>query len=75
MANNNEKTNALNVNEHLSKSEAFFTKYKKVIIYGVIAVIVLVVAAILYVQLFLGPRNEEASTKLAKGQEYFNQEM
>ncbi len=75
MANNNEKKNALNVNEHLSNSEAFFVKYKKAIIYGVIAVIVLVAGWFLYKQYVQAPRNEEASTKLAKGQEYFNQEM
>ncbi|MCI5709718.1 MAG: tetratricopeptide repeat protein [Prevotella sp.] len=75
MANNNEQKSALNVNEHLSKSESFFIKNKKVLIYGVIAVIVLVAGWFLYKQYVQAPKEAEASTKLAKGQEYFNQEM
>ena len=75
MANNNEKKGALNVNEHLSNSEAFFVKNQKALLIGVIIIIVLVAGFFLYKQYVAGPRNDEASTKLAKAQEYFNQEM
>ena len=62
---------ALNMNESLSKSEAFFDKYRKAIIYGIIALFVIIAAVILYHNYVAVPRAEKASTTLAKGQEYF----
>jgi len=59
----------------LNKSEAFFLKYKKAIIYGVIALIVIVAGYILYDNYVSGPREQKASTELAKSQELFNQEQ
>lgn len=61
--------------EHLNNSEAFFVKHKKAIIYAVIAIILIVAGFFFYRQYVSEPRENEASTKLAKGQEYFNQEM
>lgn len=61
--------------EQLNKSEAFFLKYKKAIIYGVIALIVIVAGYILYDNYVSGPREQKASTELAKSQELFNQEQ
>lgn len=61
--------------EQLNKSEAFFLKYKKAIIYGVIALIVIVAGCILYDNYVSGPREQKASTELAKSQELFNQEQ
>ncbi len=59
----------------MNKSEAFFLKYKKAIIYGVIALIVIVAGYILYDNYVSGPREQKASTELAKSQELFNQEQ
>ncbi len=75
MANVNEQQGALNVEETLNKSEAFFLKYKKAIIYGVLAVIVLIAGVIVYNQYVSAPREDKASTALAKGQEYFQQDL
>ena len=75
MANVNEQQGALNVEETLNKSEAFFLKYKKAIIYGVLAVIVVIAGAIVYNQYVSAPREDKASTALAKGQEYFQQDL
>lgn len=71
MANNNEKETF----DAAVKSEAFFEKNKKVIS-GVIIAIILVVAGVLcYNQFIGGPRQQKASTALARGQEYFNAEQ
>lgn len=58
-----------------SKSEAFFEKNRK-LIFGVIAAIIVIVAGWLcYSQFIGGPREDKASTAIAQGQDYFNQEM
>ena len=75
MANVNEQQGALNVEETLNKSEAFFLKYKKAIIYGVLAVIVVIAGVIVYNQYVSAPREDKASTALAKGQGYFQQDL
>ena len=75
MANVNEQQGALNVEETLNKSEAFFLKYKKAISYGVLAVIVVIAGVIVYNQYVSAPREDKASTALAKGQEYFQQDL
>ena len=75
MANVNEQQGALNVEETLNKSEAFFLKYKKAIIYGVLAVIVVIAGVIVYKQYVSAPREDKASTALAQGQEYFQQDL
>jgi predicted negative regulator of RcsB-dependent stress response len=75
MANKKEQNAAPTMEEQLNKSEAFFLKYKKAIIYGVIALIVIVAGYILYDNYVSGPREQKASTELAKSQELFNQEQ
>lgn len=75
MANNQTHKDSLNVSESLNKSEAFFEKYKKAIIYGVIAIIVIIAGVIVYNTYVAAPRQEKASTTLAKGQEYFDNEQ
>ncbi len=75
MANKKEQNAAPTMEEQLNKSEAFFLKYKKAIIYGVIALIVIVAGCILYDNYVSGPREQKASTELAKSQELFNQEQ
>ena len=67
MANINEQEGALGFEETLNKSEAFFLKYKKAIITGVLAVIVVVAGVVVYKQYVSAPREDKASTALAKG--------
>lgn len=61
--------------EELAKSEAFVEKYKKPLVYGLIALVVVVVAVVLFNVLYLAPRADKANTAMAKGQEYFNNEQ
>lgn len=62
------------MNETLNKSEAFVLKYKKAIIVAVIALLAIVAGLFIY-KAITGPREEKASTALARGQEYFNMEQ
>lgn len=55
----------------IDAKEAFFTKYKKVIIIAVIAIVVIIAAVILYNNYVVEPREDEASTAIAKGQQLF----
>ena len=57
----------------LNQSEAFFLKYKKAIIAVVLAIIVIIVGAVLYKTYISEPREQKASTAIAKGQDYFAQ--
>lgn len=68
MANNNEKETF----DAAVKSEAFFEKNKKVISGAIIAIIIVVAGVLCYNQFIGGPREQKASTALARGQEYFN---
>ncbi len=74
MANKNQQA-APELQEQATKAEAFFEKNKKAIMIGVIALILIVVGAILIKNYYLIPRENEASTELAKSQELFNQEQ
>lgn len=71
MANNNEKETF----DAAVKSEAFFEKNKKIIAGVIIAIIVVVAGWLCYDQFVGGPRQDKASTALARGQEYFNSEQ
>lgn len=71
MAEKKQQTEALNVEEALSKSEAFLIKNKKTIIATLVAVIGIIVAVILYKQYYVEPREKEAYAALFKGEEYF----
>lgn len=75
MANVNEQQGALNPEPTLNNSEAFFLKNKKAIVYGVLAVIIIIAGIIVYKQYVSAPREDKASTALAKGQEYFQQDL
>lgn len=63
---------ALDMNEALSKSEAFVVKYKNGIIIGIVAVIVLVGGFFATKHFYLQPREEKASALCALGQAYFS---
>ena len=66
------KTNeALNVEDALTQSEAFFIKNKKAIIGAVVAVIIIIAGVVMYKNLYADPREEKAQAALFKGQEYF----
>ncbi len=75
MAQNQQPQGSLNVEESLNKTEAFFQKYKKVLLCGVIAVVVIIAGIIVYDNYVAAPREDKASTILAKGQEYFGMEQ
>ena len=70
MAKKNEQQVPQEVAEALNQSEAFFLKYKKTIIAAVAAIVLIVVGWMLAKQYVIEPKEAEASTVLAKGQEY-----
>ncbi len=72
MANNNVQAYHA---DSLSIRESFFDKYKKAIFVAVIAVIVIVAGVFVYISQVSGPREDKASTSLAKGQTYFASQM
>ena len=55
----------------MNQSEALFLKYKKAIITVVVALIVIIVGAVLYKTYIAEPREQQASTAIARGQQYF----
>ena len=61
--------------QQVSKTEAFFEKNKKAIMITVIAIIAVIVCAILLNNYYFQPRQEKASTELAKAQELFVQDQ
>jgi tetratricopeptide (TPR) repeat protein len=75
MADLQNNQNALGFEETLNLGEAFFLKYKNAIITTVVAVVVIVAGTILYKNYVVEPREQRASTMLAKGQEYFQQQQ
>ena len=74
MANNNQKAAPVE-EQQVTKTEAFFEKYQKAIIGGVVAVIVIIVGVFLFNNYYLQPRADKASTELAKSQELFDQQQ
>lgn len=56
--------------DSLNQKEAFFLKYKKTILIAVVAIIVIIAGAICYHSYVAVPAENEASTKLAEGQQY-----
>lgn len=67
MANKKEKGT---MDDALNQSEAFVIKYKKAIIAAAAAIIVIVAGAILYYNYVFIPEEDEASTALARGEQY-----
>lgn len=61
--------------ESSKNTEAFFFKFKTQIIVAVVAIIVVVAGLLLYKAYVQAPREDKASTELAKAQQYFNQEQ
>ena len=75
MAQNQQPQGSLNLEESKNNTEAFFQKYKKALLCGVIAVVVIIAGYIVYDNYVAAPREDKASTILAKGQEYFGMEQ
>ena len=71
MTNNNPQVAPVE-EQQVSKTVAFFEKYKKAIIGCVVAVVAIIVCVILVNNYYLEPRSNEASTELAKSQELFD---
>ena len=62
--------------ENLNAKEALFVKYQKPILIAVAAIILIIAGTFLYKNFVSEPREAEASTAIAKGQEFFaNQEF
>lgn len=59
------------MNETTSQKEEIFLKRKKSIAIAIVAIILVVAGVICYNTYISGPREQEASTALAKGQDYF----
>lgn len=72
MANKNQQQAP--VEQQVNKTEAFFEKNKKAIIIAVVAIIAVIVCAILANNYYFEPRQQDASTELAKSQELFQQQ-
>ena len=72
MANTN-IANAAPTGQEFNKQEAFFLKFRKQILIAVAALIIVVGGWAAYSNLVAGPREEKASTALAKAQDLFGQ--
>ena len=75
MATKNVKGAPEEVETALNKSEAFFDKNKKAIIGAVVALVVIIVGVFVYTNYISAPRENKASTQLAKAQELFDNEL
>ena len=76
MANNNvKKGEPQSAEQPLISGDAFIVKYKKAIIGVVAAIVIVVVAAVLYTNYVARPRETKASTMLAKSQQMFDNQM
>ena len=62
---------AAEIEQVISKSEAFFEKYQKHIIYSVLAVILVACAIFLISRFYMGPRAIEAQNQVVLGERYF----
>ncbi len=63
-----------NVQEALSKSEAFIEKNRKSLLYGVTIVVAVVLAFIGYNNLYVAPQNDEAADKIVVCVDYFERD-
>ena len=75
MENSTINQEAPKVEQYLNNQETFFLKYKKAIIAAVVAVIVIIAGSIVFKTFYWGPRQDKASTALAKAQDLFANEQ
>ncbi len=59
-----------NVGEILSKSEQFIDKYQKQLIFGISAIILVVVVVLAVKHLYLAPKERDAEAAIYKGEQY-----
>lgn len=71
MAEQQNKQDAVNVEEALSQSEAFIVKNKKMIIGVIVAIIVIIAGVVIYKNFISAPRELKASEELFRGEQYF----
>ena len=71
MTNSNEQATY----EVASKSEAFFRKNGKATLIAIAAIVLIIAGYFSYKSFISSPREEKASTAIARGQEYFNSEQ
>ncbi|MDR3705380.1 MAG: tetratricopeptide repeat protein [Paludibacteraceae bacterium] len=55
----------------IGRTEAFIEKYQKQLIYGVVAIVVVVCGVLLFNRFYLAPQETEAQAQIAKGERYF----
>lgn len=55
----------------ISRTEAFIEKYQKQLIYGVLALVLIVSGVLLFNRFYLAPQEVEAQDQLAKAERYF----
>ncbi|MCL2651639.1 MAG: CDC27 family protein [Candidatus Azobacteroides sp.] len=60
-----------NVGEILSKSEQFIDKYQKQLIFGVTAIVLIVVVILGVKHLYLAPKEKAAEAAIFRGEQYF----
>ncbi len=72
MTEQKQNSNSVDVEEALSSSEAYIIKNKKTFIGVIIALVVIIGGYALYHNYIVVPKEQKASTMLAKGQEYFS---
>lgn len=75
MAKETKKSNEMNVEEALSKSEAFILKNKNAVLGGIAVVILVIVGIMCYKNFISNPRELAASEALYKGEQYFGAEQ
>lgn len=75
MANSKQNQAAPVAEQTLNKQEAFLVKYKKAVVGGIIALLVIVAAVIAFNTYYLGPREDKAATAISKAQELFASEQ
>lgn len=70
-----EKKGTENKENALNNKEAALMRNRKALVYGVIAIIVIIAGYLAYKTYYAEPRENEASTAIAKGQEYFSNQQ
>lgn len=71
MADNKKKNESLELEEAITKSEAFVLKYKNQLIGGIAAIIIVIAGILCYKNYYSNPREEKASAAMAKAEESF----
>lgn len=60
-----------NIGEALTSSEQFIEKNQKTLLYGLLAVVLVVSAILAYQYLYMKPKNQKAQAAIFKGERYF----